>query len=60
VTTAALLCLVGMPGLRYLTTEDEEERLLLAAVARRAVDLHDQMQKNLATHIANAWAKAQR
>jgi hypothetical protein len=60
VTTAALLCLHGLPGLRYLTTRDREERLVLAALARRALALQDEMQRNLAAHIINTLAKAMR
>ena len=60
VTTAASLCLLGLPGLRYLTTDDEEERLMLRAVATRAGELQDHMQRNLAIHINNVAAKARR
>lgn len=60
VSVAATLALLGLPALRYLNTDDEEERLLLNAVALRAAELHDQMQHNLATHIVNAIAKAMR
>jgi hypothetical protein len=60
VSTAALLSLLGLPGFRFLTTEDEEERLLLSAVAKRAVELQDQMQRNLAIHVVNTLAKSMR
>jgi hypothetical protein len=49
---------LGLPGLRYIETKDEEERLMLHAVGMRAFEFTDQMQKNLALHIANAFVKA--
>jgi hypothetical protein len=49
---------LGLPGLRYLETTDGEERLMLQAVGMRAFEFADQMQRNLATHIANAFVKA--
>jgi hypothetical protein len=49
---------LGLPGLRYIETADEEEQLMLRAVGMRAFEFADQMQQNLATHIANAFVKA--
>jgi hypothetical protein len=58
VRAAALFCVLGLPGLRYLTTRDEEERLMLQAVSQRALECYELFQKNLAVHIANAMVKA--
>jgi hypothetical protein len=53
-----VLALHGLPALRFLHTSDPEERLMLLALARRAVELDDARQHNLANHIVNALAKA--
>jgi hypothetical protein len=58
VTTAAVLALHGLPALRFLTTHDPEERLMLLALARRAAALDEVRQRNLAAHIVNALGKA--
>jgi hypothetical protein len=55
-----VLALHGLPALRYLTTRDREERLMLIALARRAQQLDDVRQHNLAQHIVNALAKSMR
>lgn len=60
VTTAAVLALHGLPALRFLKTRDREERLMLIALARRATQLDDVRQHNLAVQIVNALAKAMR
>ena len=50
----------GLPALRFLTTTDDEERLMLQAIAHRAVALRDIDQRNLAAHVVNTLAKAVR
>ena len=59
-SAAAVLCLHGLPGVRLLTTLDDEERLMLKALARRAVELQDAMHRNLAAHVVITLAKAMR
>jgi hypothetical protein len=54
------MAVLGLPAMRFLTTRDREERLLLLAVAERAVHVHDVMMRNLAVHIVNTYAKARR
>jgi hypothetical protein len=58
--TAAVLGLHGLPALRFLTTTDHEEHLMLQAVARRAEELHQIHQRNLAELIVWRLAKAMR
>jgi hypothetical protein len=53
-----VLALLGVPPLRFLNTHDREERLMLLALARRAVELDDVRQRNLAVLIANALVRA--
>ena len=55
---AATMLLLGLPGLRYLDSEDREERLLLYALVQRAVHVFEVMQKNQAAFVVNALAKA--
>ena len=57
---AATMAVLGLPAMRFLTTDDREERLLLLALAKRAAHVYDLMQRNLATHVVNAYAKASR
>lgn len=57
---AATLAVLGLPAERFLTTDNHEERLVLAALAVKAYELTKTMQRNQATLIANAIAKAQR
>jgi hypothetical protein len=54
------MAVLGLPAWRYLTTRDREERLLLLALAERAVHVYDVLQRNLAVHIVSTYAKAQR
>jgi hypothetical protein len=60
VNIAATMAVLGLPAWRFLRTRDREEKLLLLAVAERAVRVHDAMQRNLAAHIVNAYSKARR
>jgi hypothetical protein len=60
VTAAAVLAMHGLPALRFLTTDDPEERLILMALAKRAAQLRELEQKNLAVHVVNALGKAMR
>lgn len=46
--------------MRYLTTDDRDERLLLLAVGQEAVRTLDLLHKNLAAHIIHTYAKARR
>lgn len=46
--------------MRFLATEDDDERLVLAALARRAVVVQDALMRNQAQHTINALAKALR
>lgn len=54
----AQLAALGLPALRYLTSHDEEERLMLRAVAVKTDEYVDLLQRRLATHISNALVKA--
>ena len=58
--TAAAMALFGLPALRFLTTRSRDERLLLLALAQSAARTYDLLQRNLAVHIVNTYAKAQR
>lgn len=58
VAVAAALAVLGLPAERFLTLADHEERLVLGAVAAKAWRLVDTLQRNQATHIANAMVKA--
>ncbi len=58
--TAAALALLGLPAWLFLTTRDPEERIILTAVARRAQEMLDVQQQNLAVHIVNNYVKARR
>lgn len=60
VTLAATMGLVGLPGWRYLETSDPGERLALRALLTQAVRMNDVLQKNLAVHIVNTYARSQR
>jgi len=54
------LALCGLPAWRFLTTNDRDERVLLAGLAERAVRAMDTLQRNQAVHVVNALAKATR
>jgi hypothetical protein len=60
VAVAATLAVLGLPVERYLTTIDHDERLVLAAIARKAFELTNTLQRNQAAHVVNALAKAMR
>lgn len=53
-----MLALRGLPALQFLTTTDPDERLMLIALARRAQQLHEVDQTNLAVLVVNTLAKA--
>lgn len=55
-----MLALVGLPAWRYLTTSDQDERTVLAVIARRSSELLDAQQRNLAAHIVNNYVKVRR
>lgn len=57
---AAALCVLGLPGWRYLTSADRDERLLLRGMLDEAVRLTDRLQRNLAAHVVNTLGKALR
>lgn len=57
---AATLAVLGLDAERFLFTTDPEERLVLAAVARKAFELTTILQRNQAAHVVNALAKAVR
>lgn len=52
--TAAILSILGMDGMRLLTTGDPVESLAMQAVGEAAADLLKQRDKALAVEIANA------
>ena len=54
------MAVLGLPAWRYLTTDDREERLLLRALAERALHVRDVLDRNLAVHIVNTYGKARR
>jgi len=58
ITVAAQLAVFGLPAERFLTTADHEERLVLAALARKADRLLDTLQRRQGVHVANAMVKA--
>ncbi len=53
-----MLALHGLPALRYLETDDPEERLILTALARKAQTVLLQIQHNQAVAISNVIGKA--
>lgn len=55
-----MLALHGLDALLYLTTDDNEERLLLAAVARRAMRIDEGRMRQQAIHVVNELGKAYR
>lgn len=52
--------MLGLPVERFLDTTDSEERLVLQALARKAFELTSTLQRNQATLVVNALAKALR
>jgi hypothetical protein len=60
ISAAAAVALYGLPAWRFATTRDPLEQLLLYAIAKRAAELDDLRQRNLAAHIVNAIAKVWR
>jgi hypothetical protein len=58
IAVAATLAVLGLPVERFLTTHDSEERLVLAALARKAFELTGVLQRNQAAYVVNALAKA--
>jgi len=53
-----MLAVYGLPAWRFLTTRDSTERALLAALATEADRFQVELEKRLATHIANAFVRA--
>lgn len=51
---AAYLCVLGVDGVRLLTSDDPTELLMLQAVGREAARIQQQRDKSLAAEIANA------
>jgi hypothetical protein len=60
VRTAGLLAACGLPAWEYLTTSDTEKRLLLAGVARATVEVRETFDRNLASYVIEALARATR
>lgn len=58
ITVAATLAVFGLPAERFLTTHDDGERLVLAALAQKAARVYDTLQRNQGVHVANAMVKA--
>jgi len=51
---------LGLPALRFLTTSDRMERLLLLALADATAKAVDELQRQLAHHVIETLAKAVR
>jgi hypothetical protein len=49
-----MLCVLGVDGLRLLTTDDRTEAMALQAVGQEAARITQQRDKALAAEIANA------
>jgi hypothetical protein len=58
VEAAAALAVFGLPVEHFLTTRDQDERLVLAAISVRAARLVRELQEQQATLIANAFVRA--
>jgi hypothetical protein len=54
IQAAALLCVLGVDGLRLLTSDDPTEILMLQAVGHEALRIQAKRDKSLAAEIANA------
>jgi hypothetical protein len=55
---AAQMAVLGLPALRFVTTTNEEERIVMLAIARRAQHVLGIVQENQAAAVVNALAKA--
>ena len=53
-----MLAVHGLPVLRYLETDDPEERLMWIALARQAQKVLHTIQHNQAVQISNVLGKA--
>lgn len=58
VHTAAIAAAVGLPAWEYLNTSDTEKRLLLSAVAKKALEVRETLDRNHAAYVADAIARA--
>jgi len=54
------MALLGLPAMRFVESEDRDERLLMLGLLDRAVHHIDVLHRNLAVHIVNTYAKARR
>jgi hypothetical protein len=52
------MAVFGLPALHFLTTANQEERLVLIALARRAQKVVDTLQHNQAVRIVETLGKA--
>lgn len=60
VKMAGLLAALGLPAWTFLTTGDNEERVLMVAAARRALDVRETLDRNLAAYTIDTLSKALR
>lgn len=60
VDQAAVLCSLGLDGLRFLYTADPVDRILLGALARRVHGQQRKQREELATLIINRLSEAMR
>jgi len=49
-----------LPAMRFLETHDPEERMILAALARKAIEVDDRRQRTLAAYIVNGYVRVRR
>jgi hypothetical protein len=54
IRAAAMLCVLGVDGVRLLTTDDRTEAMALQAMGQEAARIQQQRDKALAAEIANA------
>ena len=54
------MAVFGLPAMKFLTTQDGDERALLLAVANAAVKHRERLDHNLAVKIADQLAKVMR
>jgi flagellar biosynthesis/type III secretory pathway ATPase len=52
------MALNGLPVLRFLTTEDDAERMVLMAIGERAAELRELYERRLAAHVINTLGKS--